>query len=54
MYVVMVLAKSCFLMLCRAVIDRDLMKKALIKEFGTFIKMSGFDTVTSIYVGGGE
>ena len=42
------------LMSCRAVIDHDLMEKVLIKELGTFIKMSGFDTVTSIYFGGGE
>ena len=41
------------LMLCRAAIDHNLMKKALIKELRTFIKMSGFATVTSIYFGGG-
>lgn len=30
------------------------MRKALVKELRTFIKMSGFDTVTSIYFGGGK
>lgn len=37
----------------RAGIDHNLMRKALIKELRTFIKMSGFATVTSIYFGGG-
>ena len=39
---------------CRAAIDHNLMKKTLIKELRTFIKMSGFATVTSIYFGGGK
>lgn len=42
-----------WIMSCRAGIDHNLMRKALIKELRTFIKMSGFATVTSIYFGGG-
>ena len=39
---------------CRATIDHSLMRKALITELRTFVKMSGFTTVTSIYFGGGK
>ena len=38
----------------RASIDHNLMRKTLVTELRTFIKMSGFTTVTSIYFGGGE
>lgn len=40
--------------MCRATVDHNLMRKTLIKELQTFIKISGFTTVTSIYFGGGK
>ena len=44
----------CVIVVHRDNVDHNLMRKALITELRTFVDMSGFQTVTSIYFGGGE